>query len=67
MNKAPKPYFTTREVAKLLRVSPEKVLGWIHRGELRAVNVSNRIRPQYRVSRDDLDARSATEMDYRRD
>src|SRR5262245_46356782 len=49
-------YLTPREVAKLLRVSPEKALGWVHRGELRAVNVSDRARPRYRVSQDDLAA-----------
>jgi excisionase family DNA binding protein len=56
MNEALKPYRTSRAIAKLLRVSPDKVLGWIRRGELRAVNVSNRSRPQYRVSQDDLAA-----------
>ena len=56
MYEASKPFLTSREIAKLLRVSPDKVLGWIHRGKLRAVNVSNRIRPRYRVSQDDLAA-----------
>jgi excisionase family DNA binding protein len=51
-----RPFLTSREVARLLRVSADKVLGWIHRGDLRAVNVSNRVRPQYRVSAADLDA-----------
>ena len=49
-------YVTSPEVAKRLRVSSDKVLGWIRRGELRPVNVSNRIRQQYRVSQEDLDA-----------
>src|SRR5262245_40558605 len=34
-------YLTPPEVAKLLRVSQQKVLGWISRAELRAVNVGN--------------------------
>src|SRR5437868_6901944 len=49
-------YLTPPDIAKLLRVSPEKVLGWICRGELKAVNVSNGFRPRFRVSRDKLDA-----------
>jgi excisionase family DNA binding protein len=48
-------YLTPPEVAKLLRVSQQKVLGWIPRAELRAVNVGNGMRPQYRVSREWLD------------
>jgi excisionase family DNA binding protein len=43
-------YLTPPEIAACLRVSPEKVLGWIRRGELRAINVSNGYRPRYRVS-----------------
>jgi excisionase family DNA binding protein len=43
------PYLTPPEIAKLLGVSQSKVLGWIRRGELKAVNVSNRDRPRYRV------------------
>jgi excisionase family DNA binding protein len=51
-----KTYLTPPEIAKLLRVSPEKVLGWIRRGKLKAVNVSDGFRPRYRVSQEDLDA-----------
>jgi excisionase family DNA binding protein len=51
-----RPYVTPPDIAKLLRVSPEKVLGWIRRGELKAVNVGNGFRPRYRVSWDHLDA-----------
>jgi excisionase family DNA binding protein len=51
-----KPYLTPSEIAKLLRVSNEKVLGWIRRAELKAVNVSNGVAlPRYRVSRESLD------------
>jgi excisionase family DNA binding protein len=53
---APQPFLTPPEIAKLLRVSPEKILGWIRRGELTAVNVGNGFRPRYRVSPDNLDA-----------
>jgi excisionase family DNA binding protein len=56
MTPSPEPYLTPPEIAKLLRVSPEKVLGWIRRAELRAVNVGNGTRPRYRVSREWLDA-----------
>lgn len=31
--------YTPREVSRLYRVSPEKVRGWIARGELRALNI----------------------------
>lgn len=57
MNETSKPYLAPPEIAKQLRVSPEKVLGWIRRGELKAVNVSNgHSRPRYRVSQESLDA-----------
>lgn len=49
------PYLSSREIAKLLRVSPDKVLGWIRGGALKAVNVGNTSRPQYRVSTDALE------------
>ncbi len=32
---------TPRELAGILRVSPDKVLGWIRSGELRALNTSS--------------------------
>ena len=48
-------YLTPPEIAKLLRVSPDKVLGWIRRAELRAIDVGSGSRPRYRVSREDLD------------
>jgi transposase len=31
---------TPPQIAKRYRVSPEKVLGWIRRGELRAINIA---------------------------
>lgn len=55
-NHANEAYLTPPEIAKLLRVSQDKILGWIRRAELRAINVSNRSRPRYRVSRESLEA-----------
>jgi excisionase family DNA binding protein len=49
-------YLTPSEIARLLRVSSEKVLNWIRRAELKAVNVGNGFRPRYRISRDALTA-----------
>ena len=37
---------TPAEVGRLLRVSPDKVRGWIARGELRAVNLGSNARPR---------------------
>jgi len=50
-------YLTPPMIANQLRVSPEKVLAWIRKAELRAINVSdgNR-RPRYRVAPEDLEA-----------
>lgn len=50
------PYLTPPEIAKLLRVSHEKVVGWIRRGELATVNVGNGTRPRFRISQESLDA-----------
>lgn len=47
-------YLTPPEIAKRLRVSNGKVLGWIRRAELKAVNVGNGFRPRYRISPDGL-------------
>ncbi|MGA2031216.1 MAG: helix-turn-helix domain-containing protein [Thermoguttaceae bacterium] len=49
---------TVPEVAKLLRVSPDKVLSWIRSGRLRGYNIAEREngRPKYRVNPDDLQA-----------
>jgi excisionase family DNA binding protein len=50
-------YLTPPEIVRLLRVSPEKVLGWIRRGELTAVNLGNSaLRPRFRISPEHLDA-----------
>ncbi len=43
-------YVTPNEIAKSLRVSRDKVVGWIRRGELVAANVGEGRLPRYRVS-----------------
>src|SRR5262245_5136501 len=45
-------WLTPPAIAEQLGVDPEKVLGWIRRGELSAVNVADRVggRPRFRVS-----------------
>ena len=47
-------YVTPPRLAKRLAVSPEKVLGWIRRGELRAVDVADKQggRPRWRIRRE---------------
>ncbi len=49
---------TVPEVAKLLRVRPNKVLSWIRSGRLRGYNITEREngRPKYRVNPADLEA-----------
>jgi excisionase family DNA binding protein len=46
---------TPPQVAELMGVNPGKVLTWIRRGELRAVNVSQSFRPRYRITPEDLE------------
>ena len=47
---------TVTEAAKLLRVSRDKVLGWINSSRLRAVNTARgQGRPRYRIARADLE------------
>lgn len=48
---------TPPQVAKLFGVNPDKVLSWIRKGELHAVNVTaNGGRPKYRIASADLEA-----------
>jgi excisionase family DNA binding protein len=49
---------TPPEVADHLRVSSDKVLAWIRSGELRAINVAQKLggRPRYRITADDYAA-----------
>lgn len=51
-------YFGVPEIADRLRVKVDKVLSWIHSGELRAINVSQKsgCKPRWRISEDDLAA-----------
>jgi Helix-turn-helix domain len=51
------PMHSPPAVAKKLVVAPNKVLGWIRRGQLRAFNVASNIggRPRWRISADDLE------------
>jgi excisionase family DNA binding protein len=48
---------TVPEVAKYLRVRPDKVLSWLRSGRLRGFNVAEKEngRPRYRVRPADLD------------
>lgn len=49
------PMLSPPEVAKRLRVKPDKVIGWIRSGRLRAVDVGNgRRRPRFRIDPADL-------------
>jgi excisionase family DNA binding protein len=54
MTDSRKPYLTPPEIAKLLRIFPEKFLGWIRRAELKVINVGDGNRPRYRIRREDL-------------
>ena len=47
---------TVPEVARVLRVRRSKVLGWIRKGKLKALNVTEQGRPRYRIYRHDLAA-----------
>ena len=55
---APHQPLTVPEVAKFLRVRPNKVLSWIRSGRLRGYNITEREngRPKYRVNPGDLEA-----------
>jgi len=50
-------YLSAPEVAELLRVSHCKILAWIARGELRAVDLASYVgqRPRWKISRQDLE------------
>lgn len=57
MNSSPPAMLTPPQIARRLRVKPEKVVGWIRQGELRAINVAHRgsRRPRFRIEQADLD------------
>ncbi|MCY2987169.1 MAG: helix-turn-helix domain-containing protein [Planctomycetota bacterium] len=48
-------YLTPPEAAAELRCRESKILGWIRAGRLPAVNLSEGLRPRYRISRAALD------------
>ena len=49
-------WYTPNQLAKVLRVGPNRIRGWIHRGELAASNVSDgEKRPRWRISQESLD------------
>ena len=58
------PYLSPPQVAKRLAVDAHKVIYWIKRGELRAVNVASETgcRPRYRISPADLAVFEASRM-----
>jgi excisionase family DNA binding protein len=47
-----RPFYTTHEIAELLKVSEATVRHWIHEGELRAVRFGR----EFRVAAKDLEA-----------
>lgn len=51
-------YLTPPQVAKLLQTNSNKVLGWIHSGELPAIDIAQTRggRPRWRIKAADLDA-----------
>jgi excisionase family DNA binding protein len=52
-------WLTPPQLAEMLGVEPAKVLAWINRGELRAVNVAdkkNGKRPRWRISEEAVDS-----------
>ena len=54
---ADRPYLTPPQFARLLAIRVEKVIDWIHSGELRASNVAanpNGLRPRWRIPREEV-------------
>jgi excisionase family DNA binding protein len=54
MNESADRFLTPPQIAKLLRVSRTKILAWIRRGELKAVNLGDGTRSRFRISSSDL-------------
>jgi len=55
--------FTCPEVAKYLRISPEKCIGFIRSGELKAFNVGKgKTKPRYRISQQAIDDFEASRL-----
>lgn len=55
---SPTAYVTPPALARRYGVSIDKVLGWIRRGELRAINLADRLggQPRWRISEADIAA-----------
>jgi len=51
----PNEFLTPPEVARLLRCRESRILADIRSGRLRAINLSDGVRPRYRVSQQALD------------
>jgi len=49
-------YLTPPQVAERFGCKADKVLGWIKRGELRAVNLGDKTRPRWKIRPADLEA-----------
>jgi hypothetical protein len=49
-------YFSPPQIAEQYAIDPHKVVGWIRRGELKAIDVATHTggRPRYRVSSESL-------------
>ena len=58
INNAIPTKITPRALARRYRVSPDKVLGWIRSGELRAINVATKPggRPRFLIDEKDIAA-----------
>jgi hypothetical protein len=50
-------FLTPPDIAKILQIKPGKVIGWIDRGELSAVNIAadRAGRPRWRISQSSLE------------
>jgi len=56
MSQSKEKMLTVKQVADRLSVDERTVRGWIQKGELKAVNIGGRLRPEYRIRPDDLEA-----------
>lgn len=59
-------YYSPPQLAKLLQVGRDKVLNWIRSGQLIAANVSDSLKPRYRVAQTDLELFLAGRMEAAR-
>ena len=54
--------FTVKELVEVYGVSENTVLGWIHRGRLEAVNISDSNRPQWRITEEAINKFEASRI-----